>query len=698
LAENNPDAILVVDGNNMITFANPAAEELFHFGNSELIGSPFNKSLQSGRKFELTLDSKQRGKIFLEAQVSSINWNNQKASLVILRDISRHKQLEDKFTREKDYLKSVLDGLMDPITVTDCQCRIHLMNRAAEELLNTHSAETNWPLRCSNSGQKPVENCRDEALCPLAVVLRTANPTLSTWELKLKENQVRYFESQVTPLCDNRGKVLGVIEASRDITDRVMLEAGLQTNQNKMKSIALHDALTGLPNRLLFKDRLQHAIAQARRKGKMLALFFMDLDRFKDINESLGHSSGDFYLQEIASRLDGCIRESDTVARLGGDEFVVLLEDVKNRQSVAKVADGFLGNLSRTMMIEHQVLSPSASIGISLFPANADNPEDLMKCAVNAMCLAKEKGRGAYQFFTPELDQRSDKMLTLETALRRAIESEQLRLHYQPQFDMRTGKPVGFEALLRWEHPVKGAISPDDIIPVAEDTGLILPLGSWVLHHACQQHANWLRQGMPAVRMAVNISPDQFHHGMLLETVKKALLESGLDPRFLELEITESSIMLNTAHAIEVMHQLRNIGVTLAIDDFGAGFSSLLRLKDFPISKIKIDRAFIRTLGENENTHAITGAIVTLADNLGMEVIAEGVETDHQADALRRIGCHLAQGYLYGRPQPAAIISEMMESWITDDRPQNSRTPQSASAPPHSELGRSIHVGSPDDN
>lgn len=431
-----------------------------------------------------------------------------------------------------------------------------------------------------------------------------------------------------------------------------------------MKAIALHDSLTGLPNRLLFKDRLHHSIVQARRRNKMLALLFMDLDRFKNINDSLGHSFGDIYLKEIAARLSGCVRESDTVARLGGDEFVILLEDIDSLQTVAKVAESFLANLSRPLLLEQQEFYPSASIGISTFPADADNPDDLMKCSDSAMYLAKEKGRGNYQFFTTDLKTRADKMLTLESALRQAIETDQLRLHYQPQYNMDTGKIVGLEALVRWKHPEKGLISPADFIPVAEETGLIIPLGQWVLNKACHEHQSWLSNGMPSISIAVNISPRQFHHGQILNTVKNALTQSGLAAEHLELEITESSIMYDANHAIEVMNQLRDLGVSLAIDDFGAGYSSLLRLKDFPISKIKIDQGFIRTLGEKNNTNAITRAIISLADNLRLDVIAEGVETELQASMLRNKGCQVAQGYLFSKPQPARLIFDMLKSYM----------------------------------
>jgi len=316
------------------------------------------------------------------------------------------------------------------------------------------------------------------------------------------------------------------------------------------------------------------------------------------------------------------------------------------------LAKKILKRLSRVLKINHHEHYPSASIGISIFPTDADTAEDLMKYSDSAMCLAKEMGRGGYQFFNEGLKAHADKMVTLETALSRAIVSGQLILHYQPQCDLRTGKTVRFEALVRWLDSVRGLIPPNDFIPVAEDTGLIIPLGEWVLHKACHGNKSWLDQGMSPMRMSVHISPRQFHHEGLLQMVQKTLKTSGLKPEFLELEITESSIMYDTNHAIEVMHRLRTLGIDLAIDDFGSGYSSLLRLMDFPITKLKIDRGFVKNLGDNPNSNAFTKVILSLVRVLKLEVVAEGVENQEQADILIKNGCRTDQRYFYGRPQP----------------------------------------------
>jgi diguanylate cyclase (GGDEF)-like protein len=581
-----------------------------------------------------------------------MGWEDRDSYLVTLRNITRRKQLEETVNKEKAFLKSIVDGVKDPIMVTDMNCQLLLNNKASQELQVADTVTSNWHFQCYDADRLRAAGCNGDGSCLMSQVRNTGRAARATKETQSKGKPSHYFDVNITPLYNATGEVAGAIEASRNITDRMFLENSLRRNQEKMRHLALHDSLTGLPNRLLFKDRLQRAIIEARRNSQQLALLFLDMDRFKNINDSLGHNYGDNFLKEIASRLEKSVRKSDSVARLGGDEFVILLCDIANSETAGNIANKFLKKLSTSLILENQEHYPSASIGVSLFPADADNADDLMKCSDSAMYLAKDKGRGNVQFFTAELKSHADKMVTIEAALCQAIELEQLILHYQPQCDLVTGKTVGFEALVRWRDPVKGLIPPNDFIPIAEDTGLILSLGEWVLNKACQDHKLWLEQGMPPMRMSVNISPRQFHHGQLLEMVQRVLNNTGLKPEFLELEITESSIMYDAAHAIKVMHELRELGIDLAIDDFGAGYSSLLRLMDFPITKLKIDRGFIKNLGEDETSEAFTHVIMSLADILKIKVVAEGVENQEQADILIACGCKNVQGYFYGRPQP----------------------------------------------
>jgi diguanylate cyclase (GGDEF)-like protein len=649
LIENNIDAILVIGADKTIRFANPSAELIFSANEELLVGHTFDHDLSPGKNFELHLN---KTGVTLEANVATIEWNNDDCFLVTLRNITKRKQLEESVLAEKKFLNSVVNGVKDPIIVTNMDCQAILKNSASTEMEATDLGQHNWPFRCYEADRLRSEGCPGGKGCMMAQVRNTAVPARTTKEINILNGTTRYFDVNITPLQNAAGEVTGAIEASRDITDRMYLETSLRRNQEKMRHLALHDTLTGLPNRLLFKDRLQRAIIEARRNSEKLALLFLDMDRFKNINDSLGHDYGDNFLKVIATRLESSVRESDTVARLGGDEFVVLLSDIEDPGVAASIAHKFLSNLSQSLILEQQEHFPSASIGISFFPADAENAEDLMKCSDSAMYLAKEKGRGNFQFFTSDLKNRADKLVTLEAALCQAIDLDHLVLHYQPQCDLITGKTIGFEALVRWMDPIRGLVPPNDFIPIAEDTGLIIPLGEWVLNKACQDHKNWLDQGMPLMRMSVNISPRQFHHGQLLQTVKRVLKTTGLKPEFLELEITESSIMYDATHAIEVMNQLRKLGVNLAIDDFGAGYSSLLRLMDFPITKLKIDRGFVKHLGEDLNYNAFTKVIISLAEILDLEVVAEGVENQEQADILIENGCRAVQGYFYGRPQP----------------------------------------------
>ncbi|MBE0501519.1 MAG: EAL domain-containing protein [Desulfuromonadales bacterium] len=649
LIEGNADAILVVDDKNIICYANAEAVSIFRANGDELVGYSFEQTVVPGQSFEFTL---RKTKVSLEANVAPIEWEGQQSYLVTLRNVTQRKQLEETLSKEKLFLKSIVDGVKDPIVVTDMHCQLLLKNKASLKLESIETEGVNWPFRCYEADRLRSKGCDGTGSCLISEVRKSAVPTRVVKEIEIKNAPTRYFDVNITPLYNSFGEVTGTIEASRDITDRLSVENSLRRNQEKMRFLALHDSLTGLPNRLLFKDRLQRAIIESRRNVQKLALLFLDLDRFKHINDSLGHDYGDSFLKEIAARLKKVVRESDSVARLGGDEFVVLLGDIKESRSVEIVAKKILKRLSRALKIDHHEHFPSASIGISIFPTDADSAEDLMKYSDSAMYLAKEMGRGGYQFFNAGLKAHADKMVTLETALSRAIVSDQLILHYQPQCDLKTGKTVGFEALVRWLDPVRGLIPPNDFIPVAEDTGLIIPLGEWVLNKACRDHKSWLDQGMPPMRMSVNISPRQFHHEGLLQMVQKALKTSGLKPEFLELEITESSIMYDTNHAIEVMHRLRALGIDLAIDDFGSGYSSLLRLMDFPITKLKIDRGFVKNLGDDPNSDAFTKVIISLARVLKLEVVAEGVENQEQADILIKNGCRTVQGYFYGCPQP----------------------------------------------
>jgi diguanylate cyclase (GGDEF)-like protein/PAS domain S-box-containing protein len=415
---------------------------------------------------------------------------------------------------------------------------------------------------------------------------------------------------------------------------------------------ANYDALTGLPNRRLFHDRLEQDLKKAHRAGLSVALLFIDLDRFKNINDTLGHEAGDRVLKEVAERLLGCLRASDTVGRLGGDEFVVLLEELPQPLHVAAVAQKILAAVAKPYMLEAQEFHLTASIGISTYPADSDNMQSLLKNADIAMYRAKEQGKNNYQYYSAQMYVHSLERLELDSDLRRALERKEFLLHYQPRIDIVSGRITGMEALVRWQHPTKGLIPPMQFIPLAEETGLIVPIGEWVLKTACARNKSWQEQGLPPLRIAVNLSARQFAHENLLQDVSRVLDETGLNPAALEFEITESMVMHNPEHAVNLLTRLKAMGIHLAIDDFGTGYSSLSYLKRFPLDSVKIDRSFIRDLPGDADDAAITRAIIAMAHSLRLEVIAEGVETEEQLHFLRDHGCDEMQGYYFSEPVP----------------------------------------------
>ena len=420
----------------------------------------------------------------------------------------------------------------------------------------------------------------------------------------------------------------------------------------RVQHLTHHDALTGLPNRTLLADRVGQAIARGHRSGSKTALIFLDLDRFKIVNDSLGHTTGDLLLQAVAARLSACLRNEDTAARLGGDEFIVSLPDVEDAAEAAAVASRILAELSRPVTVAGHVLHAECSIGIALFPDDGDSADTLIRNADTAMYHAKESGRANYQFFNPQMTERVSRRLSTETSLRRGIERGEFRLHFQPLIATATGRVVGAEALLRWPQADGRIVSPAEFIPVAEDSGLIVPLGEWVLRAACTQARAWQAR-QPGLRIAVNLSARQFQQSNLVDMVAAVLAETGLAPELLELELTEGMLMHNVEEAVRTMLRLHAMGLRLAIDDFGTGYSSLSYLKRFPIHTLKIDRSFVRDIHTDPGDAAIVTAIVAMARSLNLEVTAEGVETAQQASFLRSLRCNLVQGFHFGRPVPA---------------------------------------------
>jgi len=430
----------------------------------------------------------------------------------------------------------------------------------------------------------------------------------------------------------------------------------------RIEYLASHDSLTSLPNREMFNELLHHAIEAARRHQRRFAVLFIDLDRFKIINDSLGHDAGDILLVEIGNRLRQNLRSSDVVARLGGDEFIVILEETAERSDVDGIARDLLSVLSEPLQLSGHECHTTASIGIAMYPLDDCDVQTLTKNADMAMYLAKEDGKNGFRFFTKEIKNQSIERLMLETALRHALELNQFALHYQPKVDMVTGQITGVEALLRWTHPDLGVLPPMQFIPLAEETGLIVPIGRWVLKEACAQNMAWQRRGLRPVSMAVNLSPRQFADDHLLQDIDEALAASGLSPELLQLEITESMVMRNVSRAIKVLDAIQSRGIRLAIDDFGTGYSSMSLMKQFPIDTIKIDRSFVRDLQKDSEDQAIAQAIISMGKALGMTIIAEGVETTEQETFLRDHDCDEMQGFLFSKPIPPQQLADLLRS------------------------------------
>jgi len=450
----------------------------------------------------------------------------------------------------------------------------------------------------------------------------------------------------------------GVVTIMRDISERKRLETKVQYQ-------ATHDALTGLANRTLLHDRLNQAIAQATRNEREIWVIFVDLDRFKMVNDSLGHKAGDAFLLAVSQRLQAIVREADTVARLGGDEFVLVLPESNETKMTVNTLQRIMQTISRPIPVEEKEFSLNCSLGVAVFPNDGEEAELLIERADMAMYRAKETGRNNFQFFTAEMNERLIERMRIEEALRDAVERQEFELHYQPQVDLLTGLVIGAEALIRWRHPEMGLISPARFIPLAEETGLIVPIGHWVLRTACEQTTSWERAGLlgeQGLRMAVNLSARQFAQPDLVQSIADALRDSGIATDRLEIELTEGLVMTDVENAIETLHELKKLGVQLSIDDFGTGYSSLAYLQRFPIDVLKIDQSFVRDITASSSDATIVHTIISMAHNLRLRVIAEGVETEEQLAYLRKHECDEMQGYYFSRPLPAVEMEALLKA------------------------------------
>ncbi len=575
-----------------------------------------------------------------------------------LRYAIERKIMEEVLFVEKERAQVTLNSIGDAVICTDEDGNITFLNLVAEKM-------TGWS-REEAEGQPMAEVFR---IIDAATRTNNANPM----EVAVGEDRTVHLppncllfrrdgfetpiEDSVAPIHDREGRATGAVIVFRDVS--VARAMALQIAHS-----AEHDFLTGLPNRTLVNDRVNQAITWASRHGKKVAVLFLDLDGFKHINDSLGHPIGDKLLQSIAQRLVDCVRGSDTVSRQGGDEFVVLLSEVEHSADVAITARRMLRAVAEAHSIDQHDLHVTTSIGLSVYPDDGLDAETLIKNADTAMYQAKENGRQSYQFFKPAMNVRAVERQSIEESLRRAVERKEFALHYQPKVNLKSGEITGAEALLRWMHPTRGFVPPGQFIPVAEDCGLILPIGNWVLREACKQAKDWLDAGLPLGTMAVNISAMEFRNENFLSGIFQILKDTGLDPRCLELELTESVLMKHAESTQSILKALRAKGVQLAVDDFGTGYSSLSYLRKFPIDALKIDQSFVRQITGFPDETTIVTAIIGMGRSLKLRVVAEGVEIKEELEFLQEHLCEEAQGYYFSRPVFPAQFAKLLETGI----------------------------------
>jgi diguanylate cyclase (GGDEF)-like protein/PAS domain S-box-containing protein len=574
-------------------------------------------------------------------------------------DISDRQAMEDELFAEKERAQVTLNSIGDAVICTDLAGNISFINRVAETMTGWSSQEaTGKPmaevLRILDADTRyAIPNPMDAAV--------TENRTLTlpmNCLLAQKDGTEIPIEDSVSPIHDREGKVTGAVIVFRGVS-----EARALTKQ--ITYSAEHDFLTGLPNRMLLKDRVNQAIASAPRHQKKVAVLFLDLDGFKNINDSLGHPTGDKVLQSVAARLIECVRGSDTVSRQGGDEFVVLLSEVTQAEDATITAVRMLQAVAASHKIDDRDLHINTSIGIAVYPEDGTDAETLIKNADTAMYHAKENGKRSYQFFKPSMNTRAVARQFIEESLRRALDRKEFAVHYQPKVNIQTGKITGAEALVRWTHPDRGEVPPTEFIPVAEDSGLILPIGKWVLREACQQARAWLDAGLIISTVSVNLSAMQFRDENFLQDVFQILDETGLNPRRLELELTESALMKNADATEVVLKALRHRGIQVAVDDFGMGYSSLSYLRKFSIDALKIDRSFVHQIANTRDDRTIVNAIISMAQSLNLRVVAEGVETKEELEFLQAHLCDEAQGYYFSRPLTAENFAKLLSNGIS---------------------------------
>jgi len=671
LYELNPDAVYTVDLYGNFLSSNPACEKVTGYQVEDLLTTPlvnlvasedyeramynFRRSARGEpRNFEMTIIHRRGHRVTLNVTNVPIVINDQIVGIYgIAKDITEQLLAEAEKAEASQRYQTLVESIDAIVWEIDLRTRNYTFVSPQAENVLGYQIEQWMEGQFWEATVHPED--LDNARTMIATAVQERQHSLEIeYRMIAKDGSTVWLKDNISIFMQD-DQPLTLRGIMFDITER-------KKTEEKVRRLAYYDGLTGLPNRMLFEDRLQVEIARARRNHRKVAVMVLDLDRFKVINDTLGHMKGNELLKSVADRLSGCLYEDDTISRIGGDEFTFIIPDIVEVQDAVKVAQRLYESMARPFDLEDQEMFITGSIGISLYPDDGMDISELIKNAETAMYRAKEQGRNNYQLYTTAMNAHASERLALENDLRKALDRQEFVVFYQPQINASTGKIIGLEALIRWQHAALGMVSPAQFIPLAEETGLIVPIGEWVLRTACEQMKGWHDAGFPKIRVAVNLSARQFMRDDLVDMVRRILKETGLEAEYLDLEITESVTMQNVDRAVQTLNELRDLGIQISLDDFGTGYSSLSYLKNFPIYTLKIDRSFVRDITTDPDDAAIATSIIAMAHSLKLHVVAEGVELEEQLKYLIERGCHEMQGYFFSPPLPAAGIEELFES------------------------------------